>query len=70
MLLKRRSAQKRLTRPLAVPATPGSMPLGPAPQEVLGKPITGKVEPAPGGSLLGTGLGLLTGDPDEGLCLQ
>lgn len=70
MLLRRGSAQKRLARPLATPATPGSMPLGLAPQEVLGKPITGKVEAAPGGSLLGVGLGLLPGDPDEGLCLQ
>lgn len=48
------------------------MPLGPAPQKVLSKPITGKgrVEPAPGVSLLGVGLGLLPGNPAEGLCLH
>ena len=72
MLLWRGSFRKCLARLLAALTTPGSMPLGPAPQKVLRKPITGKgsVDPAPGGSLLGVGLGLLPGNPAEGLCLR
>lgn len=72
MLLGRGPFLKCLARLLAALTTPGSMPPGPAPQKVLSKPIIGKgmVEPAPGGSLLGVGLGLLPGNPAEGLCLR